>query len=365
MKRYHIHFLVVCFLFGFLSCGKKGPLEPPVIRIPKDIELLVLKQRGGNVFLQWRNPTHYIDGNPIREISQVEIWILEKDRQMDPSQEPVTGKDFKREGKLLIAIPEKAFVDYSIPGSTGSPVLQFVHSLDKDFLIKNYFFSFRVVDVRRRKSPYSEPVLFKPSVLPLPPLNVHAEVSEDRIIIHWDPPVMNIDQSVPPVIGGYNLFRSEDGRTTQLNSNLILNLEYEDTDFVFETTYIYTVRTAASQSVPALESENSEGLTVIPKDIFPPAPPEGLVAVSGADVLSLSWEPKREPDFKGYRVWRRAENESDFVVLTPEPILENAYTDVSVEKNLRYHYAITAMDDLGNESRRSSEVTEILREGLS
>lgn len=168
MNRYHIHILAVFFLFSFLSCGKKGPLEPPVIRVPKDIELLVLKQRGGDVFLQWRNPTHYIDGNPIREISQVEIWILEKDRDLESSQEPVTGKDFKREGKLLIAIPEEAFADYSIQGSTGSPVLQFVHSLDKDFLNKNYFFSFCVVDVRKRKSNYSEPVLFVPSVLPLP-----------------------------------------------------------------------------------------------------------------------------------------------------------------------------------------------------
>ncbi len=363
MNRYHIHILAVFFLFSFLSCGKKGPLEPPVIRVPKDIELLVLTQRGGVVFLQWRNPTLYIDGNPIREISQVEIWILEKDRDLESSQEPVTGKDFKREGKLLIAIPEEAFADYSIQGSTGSPVLQFVHSLDKDFLNKNYFFSFCVVDVRKRKSNYSEPVLFVPSVLPLPPSNVQAEVFEDKIVIRWDPPEKNIDQSVPPVIGGYNLFRSEDERTIQLNSSLIPNLEYEDTDFVFETTYIYRVRTVASKSVPALESENSEGLTVKPKDIFPPTPPKGLVAVAGADVLSLIWETNREKDFKGYRVWRKAEDESDFVVLTPEPILENAYTDVSVEKNKRYHYAITAMDDLGNESRRSSEVTEILREG--
>ena len=88
------------------------------------------------------------------------------------------------------------------------------------------------------------------------------------------------------------------------------------------------------------------------------------LSVTGADVLSLSWETNSERDLKGYRVWRKAEDESNFVVLTPDPILENSFTDASVEKNKRYYYAITALDKNRNESEKSDAVSEIIKESM-
>jgi len=365
MKRHPIRIFPLFFLLSFLSCGKKGPLELPIIRVPKDVEILALNQRGGNVYLEWKNPAHYIDGNPMPEISRVEIWTLEKERDPESSLDLVSAKDFKKEGNLVITINENDFPEFYKQESPVDPVMQFVFPLENNYLDKQYYFSFRVVDARKRTSDFSVPVSVSPRALPLPPNNVQGEVFEDRIVIRWNAPGKNIDQSEPPLITGYNLFRNRDGMMTRLNSDLIKNPEYEDSDFVFGSTYRYIVRTAASESAPYLESEDSEAFTITPNDIFPPSPPEGLVAVAGSDVLSLIWEVNRESDFKGYRVWRRAEGETDFVVLTPEPIMENAFIDDSVEKNKRYHYAITALDVQGNESRKSSSVSEILKEGSS
>jgi hypothetical protein len=363
MKRYQITLFPFLLTLAFLSCGKKGPLEPPVIRIPKDIEIHALRQRGKNLYLQWINPTHYVDGNPIRELFEIEIWILEREKDSEDPEEPVTEKNFRKEGKLLRVIPNESFSEHLIQTNTEASVLQVVLPLDENFLRKKYYISFRAVDTRKRKSDYTDPAVLVPAVLPFPPVNLQAEVFEDKVVIRWDPPEKNIDQSVPPRVAGYNLFRSQEGRIIRLNSGLVSNREYEDSDFVFETAYVYRVRAVASPTEPVLESEDSESLTVVPKDTFPPAPPRGLVAIAGSDVLSLSWETNSESDLRGYRVWRKAEQESNFAVITPNPILENSFTDVSVEKNKRYYYAITALDEMDNESRMSSVISEILREG--
>jgi fibronectin type 3 domain-containing protein len=48
--------------------------------------------------------------------------------------------------------------------------------------------------------------------------------------------------------------------------------------------------------------------------------------------------------------------------LTPEPIRENTYNDSIVEKNKRYYYAITALDESGNESPKSKSVSEVIKD---
>jgi len=58
------------------------------------------------------------------------------------------------------------------------------------------------------------------------------------------------------------------------------------------------------------------------------------------------------------------EGEDEFVLLTPQTIAENAFNDATVEKNKRYHYAVTAQDRSGNESRKSRSVSEVIKDGF-
>ena len=374
MKRYLLFLLSSVFLMSFFSCGKKGPLQPPIVRIPKTAENVGLIQRGDKAFLRWKNPVNYIDGNPIVGLSEVEIWLLEKLwKEIGTPELTETGeaveinweKEFKKEGHLLLTISKEKLPNYIFDAEQENPVLQFIYPLDKDFMSKKYLFSIRVKDIRRRKSLYSTPISFEAKIVSQSPVNFNAEVFADKIKIKWDPPSENIDLSTPPLVAGYNLFRAaEKFKAIRLNSALIKGQSYEDKSFDFGTTYSYFVRASANESSPFQESEDSEILVITPKDIFPPAPPKGVVLVTGSDILSLSWDANQEIDLGGYRVWKKAEGEPEFVVLMEKPFLENTYTDSSVEKSIRYYYAITSMDKAGNESQKSDIISEIIRRGF-
>jgi len=375
MKRYLLFILSFFLLISFFSCGKKGPLQPPIVRIPKTVENVGLIQRGSKVFLRWKNPINYIDGNPIVGFSEVEIWLLEKlweeieTPELTETGDPVAPnweKEYKKEGLLLLTIPKEKLQDYIFDAEQEKPVMQFIYPLKNDFMSKKYLFSIRVKDIKRRKSLYSTPVSFDPKIMSHPPVNFNVEIFADKIEIKWDPPGENIDLSIPPLVEGYNVFRSaEKSKAVRLNSVLIKGQSYQDKSFNFGTTYSYFVRASINSTSPYFESEDSEILVISPKDIFPPDPPKGVVLVAGSDILSLRWDSNVESDLAGYRVWKRAEGESEFVMLTEEPFIENTYTDRSVEKNVRYYYAITSMDKSGNESQKSDVISEIIREGSS
>ena len=89
-----------------------------------------------------------------------------------------------------------------------------------------------------------------------------------------------------------------------------------------------------------------------------------MISIAAEGYVSLTWDDNKEADLAGYRVWRRMEGESEFVLLTPQPIRGNAFGDNRVEKNKRYDYAITALDKAGNESPKSESVSEIIKDGI-
>jgi fibronectin type 3 domain-containing protein len=89
--------------------------------------------------------------------------------------------------------------------------------------------------------------------------------------------------------------------------------------------------------------------------------PAGVVPIPGPDYIALSWKANPERDLAGYKVWRKAEGEAEYALLTPDPLLANTFTDTAVEKNKRYEYAISAVDRAGNESPRSEAVSDSLK----
>jgi len=62
-----------------------------------------------------------------------------------------------------------------------------------------------------------------------------------------------------------------------------------------------------------------------------------------------------------YRVWRRLEGDKEFLCLTPDGISENAFTDSSVEQDNKYEYMVTGIDQSGNESKQSKQVSIYIR----
>jgi hypothetical protein len=138
--------------------------------------------------------------------------------------------------------------------------------------------------------------------------------------------------------------------------------EYKDAGFDFGKTYAYIVRSAISEGGSFLESGDSRPAILTPKDIFPPAAPQDVVAAvlpgttSGSSVVDLSWSINLENDLAGYRIYRSEQKDVRGQLLTPELLPTPAYRDTAVTSGRQYWYAVTAVDRAGNESAPSAVV---------
>ena len=128
----------------------------------------------------------------------------------------------------------------------------------------------------------------------------------------------------------------------------------------FDRERCYSVRAVRGGA----ESDPSARMCVRPVDIYPPPAPAAPEAVSGEGVISLIWEPSNAPDLGGYLVLRGEPGDATLHPLTPVPIFEASYRDITVAAGRRYVYAIIAVDDrvpLGNRSAPSAQVEETAR----
>lgn len=360
MKRFFLFISPLILLLSFVVCGKKGPLLPPLPRIIQKIEVLELSQKGRQIILEWENPAAYVDGSPVSGIKEVEIWLLEikAAQQKKPSL-----KEFENNSRLVALIQKERFSKYLSRGGDSAGRLSYPYELKKEDFDKELIFGLRVREKKKRRSVFSL-CSARPVVLSLPPEEVRTIVREDRIEIRWEAAKSNIDGSSPARFQGFNIYRAVgESLPRRLNSHLIKELKYSDRDFLAGKVYRYFVRASTKESSPFFESGNSEVAEAQWQDVFPPTAPSGLVSIVAGDYISLSWDENQEEDLAGYRVWRKKEGEKDYVLLTPESIVENAFNDASVEKSIRYDYAITALDTSGNESKKSESISEIIKDG--
>src|SRR5512135_2403778 len=87
------------------GCGKKGPILPPLVRVPQPVQDVSLSRVGNRVILSWSNPKAYIDGNPVQGLSEVEVWVIEEATAAGaPAVKPAKG-DFEKTGRLVLTIP--------------------------------------------------------------------------------------------------------------------------------------------------------------------------------------------------------------------------------------------------------------------
>lgn len=141
---------------------------------------------------------------------------------------------------------------------------------------------------------------------------------------------------------------------------------FSDASFTFGTTYEYAVRSMARYDAGEVESEDSAPLIVTPRDTFPPAAPEGLVAAvvpangnEGA-LVDLSWKISPEPDVAGYNAYRGDEESAVGKRVNSELLPTPAFRDISVLAGHQYFYRVTAVDRSGNESVASAAVAVTL-----
>jgi fibronectin type 3 domain-containing protein len=122
-------------------------------------------------------------------------------------------------------------------------------------------------------------------------------------------------------------------------------LEFIDRGVEMGKPYSYSVTAVVdtAQSLP------SAAAVVTPTDTFAPAAPVNLNVIAGVNTIELNWERSTAADLKSYRVYR-----NDAVV--SQDIDTPSFSDKQLTSGERYRYAVTAVDQAGNESPKSTVV---------
>ncbi len=332
------------------ACGKKGPLERPLVREPQPVSRLSAFQRGGRVVLEWTNPAKYADGRPLPAVGAVEIWGFESDPEA--TEAPPKPADFARAARRLQRVERSRFAA-ELRG-TPDPGGSLAWTRDAPAPGRMVTLSVRTFDSRGHGSEFAPPASVKVRAWPLPPGIAGLRVEKDRIEIRWTPPDAGPGGAGNAAAAGYAVYRSEDhGPFVKLASLAGTARSLDDRGFTFGRTYAYVVRSLAAGPEPALESEDSTPAEITALDTFPPDAPSDVVAFAGTESVSLSWEAVKDADLAGYLVWRREAGGGEFACLTPGALEQTSFTDATARAGTAYVYAVSARDKAGNESVRS------------
>lgn len=343
-------FLLILFLAG---CGKKGPLLAPLARLPQEIKQVAGWQQGASLYLKWEFEPIYTDGTSLTFPLTIEIWLAKsKVGESQSSTAELKPEDFEKRAEIL------ARIIVNEPTELVKGEWKF-DLLGPNYFQRKYVFSTRLLDKRQKKSAFSPLVTITPQNLPLPPDNLRAEVKEKEIALQWTVPEGFILGGEGLSVKGYHVYRREtEGQWRRLTKTPLKRLIYEDKDFEFGRTYFYKVRAVVNESEPYIESDDSREIKVEAQDVFPPPPPSRIVAIGSREGIALSWEPSPAEDVIGYKIWRRREDEKDFRLLTSQPITELSFTDTGAVAGYIYEYYLTAVDQQGNESKKSTIIRE-------
>jgi len=272
---------------------------------------------------------------------------------------PADPDAFRRRGEVVAVVEGDPLPSGSRLALTDRSVAQ----LPDGGVGQTLRYAVRVRDRRGRPSPL---VLAK-DLVPLKPVpapgGLHAEPTADGVRLSW---------TAPPGTGPfrYNVYRSAPGAPhaeNPLNENPLGDTEYLDSGVTAGERLVYTVRVALADGLPHREGETSAPCEVLTEDRFAPAPPQGLVAVQEGRAVRLFWNPNRERDLAGYRLYRKVD-EGPWSRIGPDPVERPLYLDQDVLEGQRLAYRVTAIDraEPVNESTPSMEVeVEVLAEPVA
>jgi hypothetical protein len=190
--------------------------------------------------------------------------------------------------------------------------------------------------------------------VPPPPSGLDARVTEQGVVLEWTPP------DAEPGLS-FNVYEGDDD-LQPVNPKPLEAASFEH-PMVFGAERCYRVRSARLAGAVLIEGAPSEAFCLTPKDVFPPAAPAGLAAVSTPGQISLIWDANTEPDLAGYLILRGEAPDGALHPLVEGPVRETSYRDTTVVSGVRYVYAVVAVDTASppNMSAMSPRVEETAR----
>jgi hypothetical protein len=356
-RVFHLAIAGLLLLPCWCGCASPGdPIDrkPPVAQTVTDLRV---EQMANEVVLTFTLPTETVDRRPLAHPLAIEIY-----RGIG-----APGADSGAHMSLLVTVPSAEVSQYVSQGH-----VRYLDSLKpEDFSERDTAGASYSIRTRASVKKDSEPsnvayLLIRPAFEPIADLKT--QVTQSAVVLTWTAPVKTLSGSKPPITG-YRMYRTE-GTTAEAGKAPPLarigeseSPSFEDAQFEFGKTYVYSVRSVVGRGVEALESADSNLVTITPRDTFPPAAPLGLVVAlvpREADTpahLELSWAISPETDVAGYNVYRSEQAGVQGTHLNTDLLLTSAFRDMNAETGQLYFYTVTAVDRFGNESPASKAVS--------
>lgn len=346
--------LLAFVLLISLSCGKRRPPLPPNERVQQRVELSGF-QRGSNIVLSWKMPARNAARSSVLNINRADIYRL-----AEPANAPlVLSEEEFASRSILIATVPISDADFALKQITYRDKLEFAGQAAR------LRYSVRLANASGQKAAFSNFLLVEPiAAVASAPTSLSATVTQDAVKLAWTAPVSNLDNSTPPSILGYYVYRStsESEPAKLLTKSPVSNTNYSDEFFEFGKQYFYFVRTVSTstEAVP-IESDESNIVKIKPVDTFAPSPPSAITLAAGQNVISIFFAVNPEKDVAGYKIYRSTDPnvpKTEWTLLTPKLLTTNTFQDTRVEPGKTYYYYLTATDTAGNVSEPSETVSE-------
>ena len=332
------------------ACGSPGEPLPPSLELARPVSDLRALRKGNTVILTWTAPTSTTDRHNIRHPGPTEICRA-------------SGR-LQQCGEPIAMLPPTNNHDQDVSRTYTDTLRSF--SLDPD---AKFVYAIEVQNSYGKSAGPSNQVQV-PAAPTLPaPSDLKAQLSGDGVHLSWAP-ATDVPQS-PGVLFIYRLYRQETGTNAQAVAGEVpLRADsapsFVDNSIEWGKTYEYRIRivTFIQQSqgtTQQVQGDESQAVTILAQDVFPPATPSGLQAVSSGPgqkrFIDLVWAPDTDADIAGYNVYRRRENEQP-VKINSDLVKTPRFADPGVQPGTKYFYSVTAVDLRGNESGRSEETSE-------
>ncbi len=353
---FYIFTFAFCLLFAS-ACGKRRPPVAPTERVPQRTEALSGVQRGNQVFLSWPAPLRNAPDVSVQSIRRIDVYRL---AEKPSAPLALTEEEFASRATLIGSVTYETI-------KNATDTITYVDTLELAGEPTRLRYALRYVNASGQRAGFSNFLSIEPAArVAKPPTLTDYKASATAITIRWQPPASNIDDSTPVNLLGYNIYRYDQSQTesgqTPINNALVSGTEYADKTFRFGEKYNYIVRSVSlGTNGDQVESQNSNTISVEPKDIYPPSAPNPVSIVAAPGRISLFFPASTERDVAGYNIFRSTDQNlplDKWTKLNAQLLTKTTYQDENVEAGKRYYYYVKAVDTSGNESVPTDVVSE-------
>ena len=349
-------FTLAACLFA-AGCGTPGAPQPPSLNLPDPVEDLHATRAGKEVSLSWTMPKKTTDRLMLREDIQVQVCRKLAGSACDPVATAIAAAPGTN-GAFTETLPAP------LAAGAARPLSYFVELRNRS----------------GRSAGLSNAAVVLAGEAPPPIAGLAAEVRKEGVVLRWA-------AAEPPHQTAVRLHRKlltpaaakpKPGLLTPqpeaIDQSLLVQASPAtpdralDSQIEFGQTYEYRAQRVARVLVDGrtleLPGELSAPLRVEAVDVFPPAVPTELAAVAtpaqdgAAAAIDLSWQPVTDADLAGYAVYRREADAAWQRISPAKPVPAPGFHDAQVQAGHIYRYAVTAIDQGGHESARSTETEE-------